>query len=85
MDIVNNEVIDQIQYELEETYFLTDTEYHIISNTILGYSNDEIAEILNLSDNTIRKYRKNVIKKTESSNLFEVIKKFHQNRIKPKY
>jgi DNA-binding CsgD family transcriptional regulator len=84
MDILTSEVIDQIQYELDDTYYLSETEYLIVSNTILGYGNNEIAELLNLSENTIRKYRKNVIKKTSSKNLFEVIKKFHQNKIKPK-
>ena len=84
MDILKNEVIDQIQYNLAETYFVNKTEYLIITNTILGYSNEEISGILNLSDNTVRKYRKNIIKKTDSKNLFQVIKKFHQNKIRPK-
>lgn len=85
MDIIKNEVIDQIKYELEACFFLNENEYKILSATILGYSNKEISEQLNLSENTVQKYRKNIIKKTNSSNLFEVIKKYHSNLIKPDF
>lgn len=54
---------------------LTRREKEILSLIAKGYSGKEISEILILSEHTIRTHRKNILKKTNSRNSKELLKK----------
>ncbi|KMQ59911.1 LuxR family transcriptional regulator [Chryseobacterium sp. FH2] len=54
---------------------LTKRETEVLSFMAKGYSGSEIAQILILSEHTIRTHRKNILRKTNSRNSKELLKK----------
>jgi len=60
---------------------LTKREIEVLSLIAKGYSGGEIARILILSEHTVRTHRKNILKKTNSRNSKELLKKAFESGI----
>ena len=60
---------------LDAKFKLTKREIEILGLINEGYQSKEISEMLNISQHTTQTHRKNILSKTESSSLIEVLKK----------
>lgn len=60
---------------LDAKFKLTKREIEILGLINEGYQSKEISKILNISHHTTQTHRKNILSKTESSSLIEVLKK----------
>jgi len=72
------EIFDEIKkrpVDFEKKYKLTKREIEILELINLGFQTKEISEKLCLSEHTVKTHRKNILSKTESSTILEVIKK----------
>ena len=69
-----------LQLTTEEPVLLSPRELEVLELILLGLSNKEIADRLNISYHTVCSHRKNTMKKTESHNvsgLFSYVQKFN--------
>jgi DNA-binding NarL/FixJ family response regulator len=60
---------------------LTEREIEVLFNICKGLSNQEIAEVLNVSKRTIDKHRENILLKTNSSNTAQMVVYAIKNKI----
>jgi len=71
--IIDKEKSKTISFNAE--FNLTKREVEILTLINEGYQSKEISEMLNISTHTTKTHRKNILYKTESSSLIEVLKK----------
>lgn len=72
---------DNKKAKIEELVTLTKRETEIVILLAREYTNDEIAEELNISYRTVETHRKNIMQKTESHNLAGLLKFAYSNGI----
>lgn len=79
-EAVNTAIIQGFKHELEkkkqpeETVSLTNREKEIVQLLAREYTNDKIADALNISYRTVETHRKNIMQKTKARNLAGLIK-----------
>ncbi|RRJ87652.1 hypothetical protein EG240_14960 [Paenimyroides tangerinum] len=72
------QIIDKIKnrpVNFEKKFKLTKREVEILDLINQGFQTKEISEQLNLSDHTVKTHRKNILQKTQSSSLIQVLNK----------
>lgn len=63
--------------QLQTKYQLTRRECEVLSLLFAFYSNDEIAEAMNISEHTAQKHIQNILRKTNAASRLELLKRFH--------
>jgi DNA-binding NarL/FixJ family response regulator len=77
-EALRREIKKQHDIETQENVFiLTKREKEIIELLAKEYTNDKIAESLNISYRTVETHRKNIMQKTNSHNLAGLLKYFY--------
>jgi DNA-binding NarL/FixJ family response regulator len=77
---LRKELIKQHEIETQENIFiLTKREKEIIELLAKEYTNEKIAEELNISYRTVETHRKNIMQKTNSHNLAGLLKYFYSS------
>lgn len=68
-------MVDTDEEGLLSSDFITPSELRVLKFTAKGYSSEEIAHKLFLSRHTINNHKKNMIKRTKSRSMSEVLNK----------
>lgn len=78
-DVEAEESIDPMEEKMQK-YALTGREREILQLVLDGKSNQEIAELLFISDNTVKHHITNIYKKTEVSRRMQVVSLFQEEK-----
>ncbi len=81
MTFITSKNFSESQKESSEKIVLTPRQIEIIKNVAQGFTSKEVAEKLFLSELTVIKHRKNIIKKLGLKNFTEVVSYAHQEGI----
>ena len=77
--IPSNNVIEIDEDDKSRIFGLKENELIVLHKVMDGLESSEIAETLGVSTETIKKYRKEILRKSNSKTFFEVISKYYKN------
>ena len=77
--IPSNSVIEIDTDEKRRIFDLKENELTVLHKVMDGLESSDIAETLGVSTETVKKYRKEILRKSNSKTFFEVISKYYKN------
>ena len=81
MNFITSEKFSEAEEELSDKISLTPRQIEIVKHVAQGFTSKEVAERLFLSELTVIKHRKNIIKKLGLKNFTEVVSYAYQEKI----